>query len=75
MLSSGSDTQRETCDGVGLEQIRAGMAWHYMAHQHEQPTQERLVYGDEEEAAIAARRGLWKDLKPIAPWDWRMKRP
>jgi endonuclease YncB( thermonuclease family) len=47
------------------------MAWHYKAYQHEQPTQERLVYRDEEEAAKAARRGLWKDPKAMPPWEWR----
>src|SRR5215831_7799627 len=56
---------------VGLEQIRQGMAWHYKEYQHEQPTQERLVYRDEEDAAKAARRGLWKDAKPVPPWEWR----
>jgi len=58
---------------VGLEQIRAGMAWHYKAYQHAQPTQERLVYRDEEDAAKAARRGLWKDAKPLPPWEWRKR--
>jgi endonuclease YncB( thermonuclease family) len=38
---------------VGLEQIRAGMAWHYKEYQHEQTTQDRLVYRDEEEGAKA----------------------
>ena len=61
---------------VGLEQIRAGMAWHYKAYQHEQPTQERLVYAQEEENAKASRVGLWKDAKPVPPWEWRKtKRP
>ena len=58
---------------VGLEQIRVGMAWHYKAYQHEQPTQDRLVYRDEEENAKASRAGLWKDAKPVAPWEWRRK--
>jgi len=58
---------------VGLEQIRTGMAWHYKAYQHEQPMQERLVYRDEEDAAKAARRGLWNDAKPVPPWEWRKR--
>jgi micrococcal nuclease len=49
---------------VGLEQGRAGMAWWYA---HEQTTQERLVNRDEEEAAKAARRGLWKEPNPVPP--------
>ena len=43
---------------VGLEQIRTGMAWHYKAYQHEQTTQERLVYRDEEENAKTRRIDL-----------------
>ena len=58
---------------VGLEQIRAGMAWHYKEDQHEQPTQERLVYAQEEESAKTSRVGLWKDAKPVPPWEWRRK--
>ena len=58
---------------MGLEQIRQGMAWHYKAYQHEQPMQERLVYRDEEDAAKAARRGLWNDAKPVPPWEWRKR--
>jgi endonuclease YncB( thermonuclease family) len=58
---------------VGLEQIRAGMAWHYKDYQYEQTTRDRLVYRDEEDAAKAAKRGLWKDAKPVPPWAWRRK--
>src|SRR5262245_8654538 len=56
---------------VGLEQIRAGMAWHFKEYQHEQPTQERLAYRDAEETAKARRVGLWHDPKPVPPWDFR----
>ena len=59
---------------VGLEQIRAGMAWHYKEYQHEQPTQDRLIYAQEEENARASRVGLWKDSKPVAPWEWRRRK-
>src|SRR5262245_52731651 len=44
LASSRSRTGREICAvyvslrDVGLEQIRAGMAWHYKEYQHEQPT-------------------------------------
>jgi endonuclease YncB( thermonuclease family) len=56
---------------VGLEQIRQGMAWHYKEYQHEQATQDQLVYRDEEESAKAGQVGLWKDPKPVPPWEWR----
>ncbi len=68
---------REVCavfvgmSDVGLEQLRAGLAWWYREYAHEQSTQERLVYRDEEERAKAARRGLWKDANPVPPWDFR----
>src|SRR5262250_403486 len=55
---------------VGLEQIRTGMAWWYREYAHEQATQERLLYQDEEEAAKASRRGLWQDPKAMPPWEW-----
>jgi endonuclease YncB( thermonuclease family) len=57
-----------------LEQVRAGMAWHFKEYQHEQRTQERLVYRDEEEPAKAARRGVRKDAKPMSPWEWRKEK-
>ena len=53
----------------------AGMAWHYKEYQHEQTTQDRLVYRDEEENAKARRVGLWKDAKPVPPWEWRGQPP
>ena len=59
---------------VGLEQFRTGTAWHYKVYQHEQPTQERLIYPDEEEAAKAAKRGLWMDPKAMPPWEFRRTR-
>jgi endonuclease YncB( thermonuclease family) len=47
------------------------MTWHYKEYRHEQTTQDRLVYRDEEEAAKAGQVGLWKDAKPVPPWEWR----
>jgi endonuclease YncB( thermonuclease family) len=49
------------------------MVWDYKEYQHEQPTQERLVYAQEEENAKASRVGLWKDAKPVPPWEWRKR--
>lgn len=52
---------------VAREQLRRGMAWVY-----------RPGDGDTELLALerearAARRGLWADPSPIAPWDWRQR--
>ena len=56
---------------VGLEQLRQGLSWHCKEYQHEQTTQDRLVYRDEDESAKARRVGQWKDTKPVPPWEWR----
>lgn len=36
---------------VGLEQVRAGMAWHFKRYQHEQSPEERALYGEAESQA------------------------
>lgn len=60
-------------DGVdaNLEQVRAGMAWHYKQYQKEQSPEERVSYSDAEEQARAGSKGLWIDTDPVPPWDWR----
>lgn len=56
------------CGGrnVNEEQIRAGMAWVNRKY--------AKGYGDlyrlEDEARVE-RRGLWGDLEPMPPWEWR----
>jgi len=56
---------------ANLEQVKAGMAWHYKQYQREQSPDERVSYSDAEEQARAGRRGLWVDGEPTPPWDWR----
>lgn len=60
-------------DGVdaNLEQIKAGLAWHYKKYQKEQSLDDRSIYVQAEEQARAERRGLWIDAEPTPPWDWR----
>lgn len=60
-------------DGVdaNLEQIKAGLAWHYKKYEKEQPIEDRLTYAEEEEKARVAKKGLWADANPVPPWDWR----
>jgi len=58
---------REVCkilDGsrdVGLEQIRAGLAWWYRAYAGEQSPEDRARYERAEEDAKARKGGLWRD--------------
>lgn len=63
-------------DGLdaNLEQIKRGMAWHYKAYAREQPPQDRLAYAEAEEVARGARVGLWRDVQPVPPWDFRHRR-
>ena len=56
---------------ANLEQVKAGMAWHYKKYQNEQTADDRATYAQAEEAARDTRRGLWIDAEPMPPWDWR----
>ena len=59
---------------VCLEQINAGLAWHYKQYQNEQTASDRQWYAEAEKEARDAKRGLWQDPHAIAPWDYRAAR-
>lgn len=65
-----------TLDGtdICLEQIKAGLAWHYKKYEKEQPEADRSIYAAEEEAARERKIGLWSDTYQVAPWDFRKHR-
>ena len=69
--------QREICvvfvegKDVGLEQVRAGMAWWYRQYAKEQTAQESSDYEQAELMAKLHRYGLWDSKNPTPPWDWR----
>ncbi len=54
-------------DGRNLNQelVRVGYAWWYRKYSSDS------TLGELEEEARAARIGLWVDLAPVPPWDWR----
>jgi endonuclease YncB( thermonuclease family) len=56
---------------INLEQIKAGMAWHYKEYEREQSPEDRELYARAEDEARAARRGLWSDLNPTEPSEFR----
>jgi len=56
---------------VGLEQVRNGLAWWYREYAREQRLEDRANYEAAEGEARSARRGLWRDPNPQAPWAWR----
>ena len=59
---------------ICLEQVRAGMAWHYKYYQHEQTLEDQKLYAEVEDLAHSAEIGLWIDPDPIPPWDFRRRR-
>ena len=50
---------------VSLLMIHEGMAWHFTKYDN------NVVYEEAQTFAKKAKRGLWVDPSPIAPWDFR----
>lgn len=50
---------------ANVDQVRSGMAWVFDRYVIDQ-----RLYSLQNEAR-GARRGLWADPQPVAPWDWR----
>lgn len=65
----GRTVARVSCRGAdaNLHQVATGMAWAYTKYLTD-PAIKRA-----EEDAQGARRGLWQDAAPTAPWEWRKK--
>jgi micrococcal nuclease len=55
-------------DGRSLNQelVKAGMAWWYRQYEPNDTILAQL-----EAEARAAKRGLWADVHPVPPWEWR----
>jgi endonuclease YncB( thermonuclease family) len=56
---------------ANLEQVKAGLAWHYVKYAAEQPPADRRLYSEAEGKARLNRVGLWRDSSPVPPWDFR----
>lgn len=56
---------------INLEQLKRGFGWHHQAHLREQSTPDRTQYMEAEEKARQKRLGLWRQKKPMAPWEFR----
>src|SRR5262245_21583656 len=68
-LSPGQDRRRSIKAAPSWSNPRGalqGMAWHYVKYA---PNDRTLAAAEAE--ARAAKRGLWSDPRPIAPWEWR----
>lgn len=60
---------------ANLEQVKAGLAWHYVAYaKHQQTPEVFALYTDAERAARASHSGLWSDKSPVPPWELRHPR-
>ncbi|MBN1279896.1 MAG: thermonuclease family protein [Chlorobiaceae bacterium] len=53
---------------INAELVKAGYAWHYRKYSNDRQLQQL------EEEARNARRGLWRDAKPVPPWKYRVKK-
>jgi endonuclease YncB( thermonuclease family)/methylphosphotriester-DNA--protein-cysteine methyltransferase len=56
---------------MNIEQVKAGMAWHFKKYEEEQEPQDRITYAAAEREARTAKLGLWENPAPTAPGDWR----
>ena len=56
---------------MNIEQVKAGLAWHFKKYADEQEPQDRLTYAAAEQQARATKLGLWQAAEPTAPGDWR----
>lgn len=59
---------------VCLDQVMAGLAWHYKYYQDDQTPEDRQLYDVAEIAARAGKVGLWIDPNSVPPWDFRRRR-
>jgi endonuclease YncB( thermonuclease family) len=57
---------------VNIEQVKAGLAWHFKKYEDEQKPEDRLTYAKAEAEARAAKLGLWQDADPTPPGDYRV---
>lgn len=51
-----------------LRMVQDGLAWHFKAFDN------TPAYAQAENEARAKKIGLWKDAKPIPPWEFRKKK-
>lgn len=63
-------TGPQTLD-AGLAMVTVGMAWWYRAYSREQTPEARGQFEFAEFEAKARKVGLWRDVDPLAPWEWR----
>jgi len=58
---------------ANLEMVASGYSWHYKKYESEQTPADRMAYAQAERDARSAKRGLWAEAAPVAPWDYRRR--
>jgi endonuclease YncB( thermonuclease family) len=58
---------------ICIRQIEDGLAWHFKRYENEQPVMDRGAYSRAESVARAAGVGLWRDPRPVPPWEFRRR--
>jgi endonuclease YncB( thermonuclease family)/methylphosphotriester-DNA--protein-cysteine methyltransferase len=57
---------------INIEQVKAGLAWHFKKYEDEQEPKDRATYAKAEADARAAKLGLWQNPDPTPPGDYRV---
>ena len=60
---------------TNLEQIRARLAWYFRQYAADVAPEHRPVYAAAEVGARSAKVGLWRDVSPKPPWEFRHPEP
>lgn len=61
----------DSCQYVNLNQVTTGAAWFYKAYQCEVSAAVRTQFAQAQDNAVNAKRGLWAQTDPEAPWFYR----
>lgn len=59
---------------INIRQVQRGLAWHYKKYEKEQEVEDRAIYADAEYLAQRDKVGLWADINPTPPWDFRKQK-
>jgi len=59
---------------INLLMVMHGAAWHYKKYQSDQSQQDQILYANEELKARQEQKGLWQNLNPVPPWEWRKRK-
>ena len=64
-----STTPLQTTGHLNQELVKQGWCWWYRKYAPADTVLEQL-----EAEAREAKKGLWADLQPVPPWEWRKRR-